>query len=264
MWGRRGGVSELSDCLIENVARDSYWEEREVFLRKAYSKGGLLSEIRTGMLSYSSAIHGLEFMIVGMEEEAADFLGRLVPKLRSELEDKRWIAGRSEYSGKELMTAVAHGASAAAWLQTGRFDKVLAASALAWRQEMQRIWGGRATTPNLLDLMLSAIESGQPDLALEIYRLHQPAPLAIPPKNFRFTRNACSILYLFLCTDRDASSKDLRGEALSKFLASATRWEKGFDPLPYVNILDVARIVYAAGTLEGRPPSLKTIISQVK
>jgi hypothetical protein len=203
-------------------------------------------------------------MVLGLQDHAADLLASLLTKVLAELKDDRWMKVRSEYAGSEMTMGLAKAANVATWLHTGKFNPLLAASALQWHLKMQSFWGGRLTGPNLLGVMLSSIESGTPNEAIRLYEDNETKLLAIPPKDFRFCRNARSVLYLFLKSGQEEGRKAIREEALRKFLAAATRWEKGVQPIPYVNKLDVARLVHAARSLEGQSLSVSETLAQVR
>jgi hypothetical protein len=243
------------------MASDQYWARHLASLEKHFRE---VTVPYTGMLAGVGATHALEMIVGGKPEKARDYLNDLVPRLKSELADRRWMLGRSEYEGKEMMKAVAKGTHAAVWLQTGRFDPDLAKAARAWGEEMDRHWGGRMTGPNLLDRMLESIECGDPDAAVRLYEKQELNPLPLPPRDLRFTRNARSVLYFCLRTGKDSSVREFRDQAMRKFLAAATQWEKGIHPLPYLGLLDVARIVFAAAGLEGSPTSVETVAAQIR
>jgi hypothetical protein len=247
------------------MASKAYWETKSKELSRQYPLPLKADEVYLGMLACSTVGDVLYSMAAGRQDLSAALLDHMVPRLGKEVIDRPWMKEPPEYKAKEMMMIVSEAAHVAWWLKTGEFDARLAKEAIHWREEMERLWGvGRRIGPNLLASMLLAVETNQPDLAIRLYEENAKPVLKVPPADFRFVKNARSVLYVFLRCGGQQSRRDMVKEALSRLLVAATKWEKDLFPLPDLGISDTARLVHACARLEKRKLSVTEVVDLIR
>ena len=195
----------------------------------------------------------LEFLVLGFEREAFRLLDSFLPTISN----ADFVAAIEKLDRRASVSESAH---VAYWLRHGEFNLKLARSALRYHLEVNQWWGGRMTAPNTHGAMLLAIEAEEPSRAAQLYEENEKNRVQVPPENLRFARNSRSVLYLHIKDPQGTRTK--RG--MESFMKAATKWEKGFQPISYVGIVDAARTYHACQRLVGEFPQLGEVFDAVR
>jgi hypothetical protein len=204
----------------------------------------------------------LELLVLGCIDEAATLL-EFVPRLRDVLADPAGTAlsRMPENRQKEAAAYLREHLLVGVWLQTGNLDRQLADDAYDYFVKLIELWGGAPTDANVLHMMLLSLEAGRPDRAIRDYELHD-SKADRPLTSARLAKNPRALLFAHTVRSRTPAGVELT-DAVARFRASATQWEKGVEPLPYVGIVTLARVLRACAELRGDTVSVQSLLRQV-
>lgn len=247
------------------MATDTYWEKTRARLYEKYRFPLDPSKVRArGWMPTVIISEVLQCLVVGMSENAQAVLKLISPQMEEELASEEANREKGPSGDIQLIASISRSAHLAHWLHHDRIDLSLAERALRWRHALNAHYNSsKLTQPNLLDSMLLEVETEKPERAIPVYEANEKSPLVLPPKNMRFSSNARSVLYLHLKTGKDKTSADLRKKSLASFLRNATQWDRDVSPLPYVMLMEVARISRACWWISGEDYSLSRIVEAI-
>jgi hypothetical protein len=204
----------------------------------------------------------LKYMVLGRAESAQRLLDGYLARLLATL--PALASTQSEdFKLAEQLAELYEEAHIGVWLRNGVFDLELARSAFDYACRLHFDVCEEITTANLLHLMLLATESGNPERASSLYRELDPKPLSLPPQNLRFSRNPRAVLFAHLDLSESPEHHGTLDGALQRFVAYASQWERDVQPIPYVGLVEAARIVFAADFLRDRPATVADVAQQI-
>lgn len=250
------------------MASEAYWNDLRQKL--AESPSWMLAPIEDSTITLGNGpfMHvstAFDCMLAGLQDLAFRILDNTLPRLRHYVKDLSWLKDIPLNQVEDRAFYTARYFHLGSWIRTGVMDCALAQICSDRYQALLKFWNIRRPRENyLLESMLLRVESRKYDEAAALYEEYEKKPIAIPPPSRRFTRNARSILYLFLKSGRDESQGVLLQQSLSAFLSAATRWGKDAFPLPYTGEFDVARIFRACRELAGGAASMEDVLAAVR
>jgi hypothetical protein len=125
---------------------------------------------------------------------------------------------------------------------------------LATPRGMQSTGASSAVAATLTSLLILALECGDDEAAWSIYQSHHKAPLDRVPNNKRQVAGPQHLLGLTSRAGVDPSAKDRLLEALKSFTMRARHWDKRIDPVPYISIVPLTRILVQCLRRLDKPP----------
>lgn len=202
----------------------------------------------------------LELMVLGLGAEAATLL-EFVPRLRDALADPATLAQFAEHRQCEAAAYLRESLMVGAWLASNEIDRQLADDAYAHLVKLTKWWGGTPTGPNVMHLMLLSLEAGQPDRALRDYEQYEKKrDRVLTP--VRLAKNPRALLVVHIDRPAGLTLRQV-ADALEQFRRSAIRWERGIQPVPYVGIVTLARVLRACAELRREPTGLLALLPQI-
>ena len=249
-----------------SMATDEYWaKQREYVLNEQFgprSRQPMSDEALTAFGPPSAVGDALCCLVLGMRDRADECLA-FIPRLQERLAGSDGLRDLPGLRAHEAAGHLRQALHVGVWLRDGTVNAGLAREAYLVLLELNRSWGARFTAPNLLDLMLLCIEAGDGATASTLYREHERKPMQLPPKDLRFSGNARAVLYA--CTEGHGHvARDLLQEAVDKFRARASRWERSVTPIPYLMPVDLARTLRACNRALGLTHDLDSVVALVR
>lgn len=198
----------------------------------------------------------VELLVLGHQVEASAILD-YVPRLEALARAARGSAPESAncLPLSELSFGI--------WLRTDIFDHEIATWAFSARHDyaikMKQIEG-----PTLTSLLILALECDDDEAAWSIYQSHHKAPLDQVPQNKRQLAGPQHLLGLTSRVGVDPSGKDRLLEALKSFTLRARHWDKRIDPVPYISIIYLTRILIQCLRRLDKPPSREELWALIR
>ena len=234
-------------------SRTSFWEKEEARLLGPFGAFLDIPMEDEAVVAYGPAIattEAIRLLVLGHREQAHAILDDFLPRLKRHVIDKNNWPATGDHPGRHgEFPFLAATASVAQWIRDGFFDPSLTRLAL----DYLAAWANaeRPDGPQLLHLMLAAVEADDESTATTFYELWEKSPLDAEPKSFRFSNNARHVLFLCIRANASGSGVELAVKGLERFKDRATKWEKGYEPVPYVGIFMLARLLSSAYGLLG-------------
>lgn len=202
----------------------------------------------------------LEFMVLGLGAEAGALL-EFVPRLRAALADPATLAQFAEHRQYEAAAYLRESLALGAWLASGETDRRLAEDAYVHLEKLLKWWGGTPTGPNVMHLMLLSLESGRPDRALQDYERYEKRSDRAATLR-RLAKNPRALLAAHIARPSDLAARQL-ADAFEQFRVSAIRWDRDIQPVPYVGIITLARVVRACADLRRESTELSSLLPKI-
>ena len=208
-------------------------------------------------------IDALRTIVLGCPAATANLLDYL-PDLLDDLTCTDWAATLPEYDRAGRLASLPEHAAVGTWLRTGSTDASLSQAAFEALLNHQERYGGRISGPTLLHLMLLSIEASSIPQAACLYEQWEKRPISMPPESRRFAKNPRALLYAHLRLSPLSDHSGFLFDCLHLFLAQATRWDKDVQPVPYVGLVEAARITRTCLQLTGRPSDLEAVVALIR
>jgi hypothetical protein len=228
------------------MATEAYWQkERELLFRPG--SGGVerfvpMSEIglvRAGPFMANSDV--VKLFVLGHATEASAILD-YVPRLEAIVRAERGLAhgSISPWSLSSLSFGI--------WLRTGAFDHEIATWAFSATHEevtkaKEGAKGKQIDNSTLTLILASGLECDDDEAVWQLYQAHHKAPLDRVPDDKRLLAGPQHLLGLTARIAKDPAGKERLLEALKVFAARARHWDRRIDPVPYVSIVPLTRIL---------------------
>lgn len=142
---------------------------------------------------------------------------------------------------------------------TGAFDREIARLAFSTQHEWAVV-AKMKDGPDLTSLLILALECDDDAVACQLYQTHYKAPLKELPDDKRLMAGPQHLLAL---TARFGKEKKWSGagpiSTLMQFAARARHWDKRLDPVPYISIVPLTRILTQCLRRLGEPHNREDI-----
>jgi hypothetical protein len=197
----------------------------------------------------------VQLLVLGHQPEAVavlDYVPRLETLIRANQDPTSNTPWRAQLC--QLLPHLSFGI----WLRTGAFDREIARLAFSTQHE----WAVRAKMkdgPDLTSLLILALECDDDAVACQLYQTHHKAPLKELPDDKRLMAGPQHLLAL---TARFGKEKNGQGRLIStlmQFAARARHWDKRLDPVPYISIVPLTRILTQCLRRLGEPHNREDI-----
>lgn len=237
------------------MADNDYWTERASRLDDptigafAASFFPVPDDALIGKRPFFAVSNALRLLVLDRKEDAQRLLNDFLPRLTSRLSDDHGRRSLAAVRNTGEIASLAEHAHLAVWLTEGAFTSYWGRLAYDLRWKAHREFSPRARLdgPELLHMMLLLIETGDPASAKELYSSSEAKPLALPPSSLRFSRNPRTLLFAHL--NSDLVSAESLDAAFRAFHKAATQWQHDLYPIPFVGIVEAARIFWACYSL---------------
>jgi hypothetical protein len=226
------------------MATEEYWEK---------TRGHLFHPQLGGVVRYApmqeealvkngpwmANVDVVELLVLGYQAEASAIL-EYVPRLEALVRAK---------PGAYDLSALSFGI----WLRSDAFDREIATRAFSSKRDYA-IKEKQMEGPTLTSIFLLALECDDDDAAWQLYQTYHKSPLDEVPNNKRKLAGPQHLLGLTARIGKDPTGKEQLLAALKVFAARARHWDKRHDPVPYVSMVILTRILVQCLRRLDEPP----------
>jgi hypothetical protein len=153
--------------------------------------------------------------------------------------------------------AVAH------WLKTAEFDLKTIRRATSEIETDEDYSTKDLYAPLFNDAMLLAVARGDQALVEKYYNRWEKKPLTELPTSLRYASNPRRILVAHFRYAADANARTTLDAGLERFAMRARQWEK-MDAVPFIDISDLARMVFHCERLKGNDLSFSELTERIR
>jgi hypothetical protein len=238
------------------MATAAYWEkQKEHLLNPVYGPLKLLVPMEDAALLGNGPMFAnqdaVKLSILGYAAEARSILDAYVPRLRDHA--AKWLAIDVTAAAGTSIPDLLQALSVGIWLRDGAFDPQIARA--AFETYLQRAtMRGQLNRPELTPVMLLGLEAGRDEEVARLYMTHQEKPYEEFPKDGRFANGPRHLMGLTARFAHDLTVRERLKEGIMRFAERGRAWDRRIDPIPYISLVTLARIVRQCLSRVGHTP----------
>lgn len=129
------------------------------------------------------------------------------------------------------------------WLRDGTSDKRWVR--FAFERRLAHLLAAKdiPAGPELTSLLLLALEAGADEKAQEWYQVYHKKPYGVMPGDMRFANGPQHLMALVSRFGNDMYAREKLTRGVKQFASRASAWDRRIDPVPYVHLDTLTRIV---------------------
>ncbi len=204
----------------------------------------------------------VQLFVLGHERETHMLLDDYLPRL------ELWLSENvnSEFLPMDRidLPKLARDLSFGIWLRDGASDKRWAQFAFEKRLAYSTAAKDIPEGPELTSLLLLALEAGADEKAQELYQAYHKKPYSLIPGDMRFANGPQHLMALVSRFEEDTQTREKLLRGLKQFASRASAWDRRIDPVPYVHLDTLTRIVVQCAARLGQNLSRQALWSLVR
>lgn len=247
------------------MASENYWEQQKAHLLDPELGAQFHFSYEPRELLKGSAMwvllqNAMKFWVLEMHEAAKRCIAHVYPALRTLLNDQTVCDELRKPSDFRPPSLIFHleTLSVAHWLASGEHDRAVLTRMISEINADPERRPRSLYPPMVNQAILAAIESDDSHLVERYYRKWERRPLRRLPTDLRFASNPRHVLVAHCRYGNEEQAKPVLSEALSRMSSRARNWEKT-DAVPFIGIVELARIIFQCERLRGNALSLEQL-----